>query len=95
MSVIVDNGTATLRETELSLLKEALDITEYLLQGGSQCDMTSSDYTPETVPGWKVGMSLLCVVKYHIYCPILKKHNFDIIVQNTLNSIAPVCQRNM
>lgn len=52
-----------LSATHLSLLKEALGITNFLLPPSQQCSRDSSDYKPETAdqPGWKVGKTLPCL----------------------------------
>lgn len=43
--------------TQLSILKEALGITNFLLPKDQQCSRMSSDYKPETSGriGWKIG----------------------------------------
>lgn len=46
-----------LTATHLSLLREALGITNFLLPKDQQCSRMSSDYKPETSGqlGWKIG----------------------------------------
>jgi hypothetical protein len=48
---------ATLYPTQLSMLTEALGVTDYLNNASSRCDRSSATYKPETagLTGWKIG----------------------------------------